>query len=672
MSENNNNGRKYTVDEILAEYIDKHSADEKVWAEAVEEILDTYDNDTAEEIEAADENAELDITEEEPSAEEINGILDAEEPAVIAISQWPEGAEEEAENAGDIEELEEELASPEDSAAEDAELVEQEEIFPDDETTVASEPMITAEEAEITEETASEETLDEEADDTDEADVREEPVEELEKDEQEQPVQEEITEDEEQHIQETAAEETEQTEQEEAADNSPSEEQSEPAVENEILTVEAETAEEEKKGGFWAGIFPNKNDSIGEIIRKIIFIVAVCVFVGAGVMLASTLLQSQKAQQDAEIIKEVVTTTAATTIDSDGNVITIAPTVEEIEEHNFDVMKYYKDINDDVKAYIELEGCDIYQPVVQGEDNEYYLTHTYYDGKNKAGSLFLDYRCRIEEDYTSPNLVVYGHNQEDGTMFGNLKDYKQNVEFYAANPTITFNTEYGVGTYLIYGYFVTHVLEKQDSRGEVFHYQDYIETMNDEYTYNWYINEVMKRTQIITPVEVEYGDSLLCLSTCSNEFSNSRFVVFARKLRDGESVEDYDFSEARINYNAKGLDWTAIMSGETTLETEGSEDAESETTVPEDAEATDPDGSETEETKKTKKKTSAETEEETSAENGETTKKTSKTKKSDNTTTVQTTVEGSETVLTDENGEAVTAPPADTKETTTETAGSDQ
>ena len=295
--------------------------------------------------------------------------------------------------------------------------------------------------------------------------------------------------------------------------------------------------------------------------------------------------------------------------------------------------------------------------MVQGEDNDYYLTHTYYDGKNKAGSLFLDYRCRIEEDYTSPNLVVYGHNQEDGTMFGNLKDYKQDVEFYAANPTITFNTEYGVGTYLIYGYFVTHVLEKQDSRGEVFHYQDYIETMNDEYTFNWYVNEVMKRTQIITPVEVEYGDSLLCLSTCSNEFSNSRFVVFARKLREGEAVEDYDFTEARINYNAKGLDWTAIMSGETTLET------------------TEPEASETEETtkkKKKKKKTTVETEEETSASDEETTSKTSKTKKSDSTTTVQTTEEESETLITDENGEAVTAPPEEDQESTTETAGSDQ
>lgn len=156
-------------------------------------------------------------------------------------------------------------------------------------------------------------------------------------------------------------------------------------------------------------------------------------------------------------------------------------------------------------------------------------------------------------------------------MFGNLKYYKQDVDFYAENPVITFNTEHGVGKYVIYAYFVTNALARQDSNGEVFHYHDYIETMNDEYTFNWYLKEVYDRTQIITPVDVEYGDRLLCLSTCSNEFSNSRFVVFARKLRENESTDDFDFTEAYINYNAQGVDWDAILSAETTLESESEE-----------------------------------------------------------------------------------------------------
>lgn len=383
-----------------------------------------------------------------------------------------------------------------------------------------------------------------------------------------------------------------------------------PPFEPEPVTLTAEEAAEDTaqktKKNILKEILPWKGDTVFEMIRKIVFIIAVIIFIGAGVMLASTLIQSNRAVKDLEKIKEVVTTTAKTTIDSEGNVITVAPTEEEEQQHNIDIMSYYKGISDKVVGFIELEGCDIYQPVVQDPEdttNTYYLTHTYYDEQNKGGAIFMDYRCTVSEDYVSPNLVLYGHNQEDGTMFGNLKNYKQDLEFYAANPTVTLRTEYETGIYLIYAYFVTNALEKQDSNGEVFHYHDYIEALNDEATFDWYMGEVQSRNQIISPVKAEFGDKLLVLSTCSNEFSNSRFVVFARKLRDGESVSDYDFTSASFNPYARGVDWTAIMSGETT--TELTEETSEETTAPDE---TDEDG-ETTTKKKKKKKTSVSDEE---------------------------------------------------------------
>ena len=383
-----------------------------------------------------------------------------------------------------------------------------------------------------------------------------------------------------------------------------------PAFNPEPVTLTAKEAAEDNakkaKKNILKEILPWKGDTVFEMIRKIVFIIAVIIFIGAGVMLASTLIQSNRAVKDLEQIKEVVTTTAKTTIDSEGNVITVAPTEEEEQQHNIDIMSYYKGISDKVVGFIELEGCDIYQPVVQDPEdttNTYYLTHTYYDEQNKGGAIFMDYRCTVSEDYVSPNLVLYGHNQEDGTMFGNLKNYKQDLEFYAANPTVTLRTEYETGIYLIYAYFVTNALEKQDSNGEVFHYHDYIEALNDEATFDWYMGEVQSRNQIISPVKAEFGDKLLVLSTCSNEFSNSRFVVFARKLRDGESVSDYDFTSASFNPYARGVDWTAIMSGETT--TDLTEETSEETTAPEE---TDEDG-ETTTKKKKKKKTSVSDEE---------------------------------------------------------------
>lgn len=429
---------------------------------------------------------------------------------------------------------------------------------------------------------------------------------------------------------------------------------------------------------FLKAIFPWKGDSVWEVIRKIIFIAAVAVFVGAGCMLVSTLVQSKQAVEEKEKDKEIIVTTAQTIIDSDGNIVEVAPTEEEKAEHRFSVAEYYKNINKDYVGYLELSGCEIADPVVKGEDNEYYLTHSVRGGTNKAGAIFMDYRCTFSDDYISPNIVFYGHNQEDRTMFGNLKNYKQNVEFYEENPLVRFSTESTTYEYLIYGFFVTNALEKQDSNGVVFHYQDYIETMADEATFDWYMDMVYERNQIISPVDVEYGDKLLCLSTCSNEFSNSRFVVFARMLREGESIDDYDFSETYLNPYARGVDWEAIMSGETSASeeeflddddeeiagngfletavhstrrpaetTESSEPAETEvTTVPED-----PEEETAESTSKRKKKTETETEETTQNGDPETSGLEAVTRKKSKNT--ETSVD-SETEETSENGETVT------------------
>ena len=567
MSEKENGGREYTVDEILKEYESKDISDN--------EDTDIADVNISEDIEETDELGDDDF------------IPDDE-------SEWAPTAEEIAEAADEsllAEELEEEEALPEESGSFDEEVSE---IFDDmPETDVTSETALTDEDISKPED---------------------------------MPETKEVSEEE--HISET-----------ETAPKAEDNDKSQP------------------KKSFWSGLFPVKGDSVPEIIRKVIFLVASCVFVGAGVMLVSTLVQSQQSVADSEKIKEQVTTTVATSIDNDGNVVTIAPTEEEIIEHNFDVIEYYKEINEDVRGFVEIEGCDLYQPVAQGEDNDYYLTHTYYKGSNKAGAIFMDYRCIVEEDYMSPNIVLYGHNQEDGTMFGNLDYYKQDLGFYARNPAVTFNTEYGVGTYLIYGYFVTNALPEQDSNGEVFRYHDYIETMNDENTFNWYIQQVQERNYIVSPVDVQYGDQLLCLSTCSDEFSNSRFVVFARKLRDGEKVTDYDFSETYFNPYAKGVDWEAIMSAETTTEeTDETEETE-----------------ETEET--TESEETSETEETTIPERTtidwltERTRKTWRTRKPTSPTTTEQMPEETEIVyifVTDESGNAVTD---ENGETLTEISG---
>lgn len=637
-------GKEYTVDEILAEFDSKHepeeasgSASETDTAEKENDITETLDTtpSPAQEETAADET-EINEVREPAFNSKPESVLSGVTPAETFNAKTEDLAPEELFSPNTEEKQQPKLPDPIEAAAALAEEAMTEwndiAVIADDEEALA-EPQELDEE--IVPEEEREDALAAGAPDEDPEIISDE-----EEEEETAPYEEKTAED-----------------PEEAPEEAPV---SEPSEKDDS---EAEKGPDQtEKRSFIQGIIPWKGDSVFEMIRKIIFIVALAVFIGAGIMLISTLAQSSRAVSDLEDIKEVVTTTAATTIDEDGNVITIAPTEEDETQHNLDVMKYYKDISEDVVGFIELEGCDIYQPVVQGEDNEYYLKHTYYGETNKGGAIFADYRCRIEDDYMSPNIVLYGHNQEDGTMFGNLKDYKQNLEFYAANPTVTFRTEAGAGTYLIYGFFVTNALANQDSNGEVFHYHDYIEVMNDESTFNWYLGEVQKRNQIISPVDVEFGDQLLCLSTCSNEFSNSRFVVFARKLREGESVSDYDFSETYFNPNAKGVDWDAILSGETTLEeSDTSDDAEEETS----------DESE-EETEETTEETTLVPETEKTTTTPNTTEETSKTKRVDRTKTsyVHTTIT---LPATNTNTESTTeVPQTEESEITTETAGVSQ
>ncbi|MGN0696812.1 MAG: class B sortase [Oscillospiraceae bacterium] len=433
--------------------------------------------------------------------------------------------------------------------------------------------------------------------------------------------------------------------------------------------------QEPRKVGFFRGLFPMKGDSVLEIIRKIIFLIAVIVFITAAVLLIINLVQSKQAVEDQKKDEEIIVTTVATTIDENGEVVTIPPTEEEILEHNFSVMEYYKNINPDVVGFIELEGCDIAQPVVQTDDNDYYLTHTYYNGVNQAGSIFMDYRCTVTEDYVSPNIVLYGHNQRDGTMFGNLKKYKYDLDFYAENPVITFNTEFESGQYVIFAFFVTNTLEKQDSRGEVFHYHDYIETLSNPGTFGWYMSQVNRRNQIISPVDVTYGDRLLVLSTCSNEYADSRFVVFARLLREGETVDSFDFTRAKLNENAKGIDWNAVLSvptrATTAAETTVSESETSETTTVPESET-----SEDTSSQRRKKTTAETTEAETTVvtTEGTTVPVTSEETTTSKTTVTETSAEETsdttapETKATTTPSHTTPAPPTTTAVTTTTTA----
>ena len=78
-----------------------------------------------------------------------------------------------------------------------------------------------------------------------------------------------------------------------------------------------------------------------------------------------------------------------------------------------------KEVNNDAIAYLKVPSTSIDYVVVRGKDNDYYLTHNFYKKSNKSGWLFADYKNNFDEN--DKNIVIYGHNTLDGSMFGTLK-----------------------------------------------------------------------------------------------------------------------------------------------------------------------------------------------------------------------------------------------------------
>src|SRR5690625_464638 len=96
--------------------------------------------------------------------------------------------------------------------------------------------------------------------------------------------------------------------------------------------------------------------------------------------------------------------------------------------------------NEDTVGWITVDGTQIDYPIVQGTDNEHYLTRNFFHEESRAGSIYLDYRNDITLE-NEKNIVVYGHRMKDGSMFENLTKFLDE-DFFHEHQTIEFDTLY--------------------------------------------------------------------------------------------------------------------------------------------------------------------------------------------------------------------------------------
>ena len=187
------------------------------------------------------------------------------------------------------------------------------------------------------------------------------------------------------------------------------------------------------------------------------------------------------------------------------------------EEYYYDIdFESLKKENNDTVAYIKVNNTNIDYIVVKGNDNEYYLSHNFDKKYNIAGWIFADYHNKIDE--SDKNIVVYGHNTQDGTMFGSLKNIlEKSWQEDENNWIITFITELNEYKYRV---FSTYSIYPEDY---------YINTeFTDNQEFFEFVNKIKKRSDYDYNVDVTEDDRILTLSGCINK--GAKRVVLHAKL----------------------------------------------------------------------------------------------------------------------------------------------
>ena len=177
-----------------------------------------------------------------------------------------------------------------------------------------------------------------------------------------------------------------------------------------------------------------------------------------------------------------------------------------------------KKINKDIVGWLYIGALDVSYPVVQGENDEYYLHRTFEKQDNFAGAIFVE--AENKGDFTDPNTIVYGHNMNNGSMFGSLKKLT-NEEKYKEDPYFWILTPAGNYRYRMFSIHVTGVTSDVYTlfRGVDKKFTDWCQKMAEASTVKIQEEKFNLHSRVVT------------LSTCTGDDS-TRYVVQGISVRD--------------------------------------------------------------------------------------------------------------------------------------------
>ena len=184
----------------------------------------------------------------------------------------------------------------------------------------------------------------------------------------------------------------------------------------------------------------------------------------------------------------------------------------------------FYEINSDLVGWIEIPGTKVNYPVLCSPSNpDYYLNHTFRHEQSDWGAIYLR---KSESDVFKPsdNVTIYGHHMKDGSMFEDINNYYWSESYWNSHRYVYFDTLYERHTYEVFAVFVTSGVF-----GEGFGYNLYKNFSNADH-FNDFVSTIKSMSKFDYGITPEYGDKLLCLSTCEYTQANGRLVVVARRI----------------------------------------------------------------------------------------------------------------------------------------------
>lgn len=176
-----------------------------------------------------------------------------------------------------------------------------------------------------------------------------------------------------------------------------------------------------------------------------------------------------------------------------------------------------KQINKEVRGWIQVNGTNINYPYVQASDNDFYLNHSFDKSSNGAGWIFMDYRNNSQE--FDKNTIIYGHGRSNTSMFGTLKNILKSSWFKDSN-----------------NYVIKLATEQENSLWEVFSVykipttSDYLQikfSSNEEFQN--FANKLIERSAYNFNTPVNSTDKIITLSTCWND--EEKVVMHAKLIK---------------------------------------------------------------------------------------------------------------------------------------------